>query len=95
MHLVETDTSFFFEIFVATQKLLMVTHFNVSRTFRVYDEGFNEFQLSAMFHIEANHLIYTANQMTGFYMKHSTRLKYVKEKQVRTSRPSDMNAQMN
>lgn len=69
----------------------MVTHFNVSRTFSgVYDERFNKFQLSAVFHIEANHLICTANNM-----KHSTRLKYVKEKQVRTSRPSDMNAQIN
>ena len=30
------------------------------------------FQPSVVFHIEANHLIWDANQTTGFYMKYNT-----------------------
>ena len=36
----------------------------------------NQFQLSVAFHIETNHLIWTANQITGFYMKCNIRLKW-------------------
>ena len=35
-------------------------------------------KLSVTFHIETNHLIYTPNQMTGFYMKCKIWLKCVK-----------------
>ena len=34
-------------------------------------------QSSAAFHIETSHLIYTENQMTGFYMKYNSGLKRV------------------
>ena len=36
---------------------------------------FNPFHLSVAFHIETSHLICSANQMIGFYMKCNTRLK--------------------
>ena len=39
---------------------------------------FRQFQSSAAFHIETNHLICTADQMTGFYLKYNTGLKLVK-----------------
>ena len=39
---------------------------------------FNPFQPSASFHIETSYLVCSANQMTGFYMKRNTRLKWVK-----------------
>ena len=38
---------------------------------------FNLSQPSAAFHIETRHLIYTANQMTGLYMKCNSGLKWV------------------
>ena len=38
---------------------------------------FNPFQPSVGFHIETNHLICSSNQITGFYMKFNTRLKWV------------------
>ena len=38
---------------------------------------FNPFQPSATFDIETSDLICSANQMTGFYIKCSTRLKWV------------------
>ena len=41
---------------------------------------FNQFQPSDAFHIENSHLIFTANQMTGFYMKCNTGLKWVNKK---------------
>ena len=37
----------------------------------------NPFQPCVALHIETNHLIWTANQMTGFYMKGNTGLKLV------------------
>ena len=37
----------------------------------------NLFQPSVAFHIATNHLICTANPMTGFYVKRSTELKWV------------------
>ena len=37
----------------------------------------NSFQPSNAFHIEISHLICHANQMTGFYMKCNTCLKWV------------------
>ena len=40
------------------------------------------FQSSAAFHIEPSHLICSANQMTGFYMKCNTGLKWVKRRLV-------------
>ena len=42
----------------------------------------NPFQLSDVSHIETSHLIYTANQMTGFYMKCNTDLRWVKKIKV-------------
>ena len=38
----------------------------------------NLFQSSVVFYIETSHLIYTTNQMTGFYLKSNTILKLVK-----------------
>ena len=38
---------------------------------------FNPSQPSAACHIEASNLIYTAHQMTGFYMKCNSGLKWV------------------
>ena len=38
---------------------------------------FNLPQSSVAFHIETGHLIYTANQMTGFYMKCNSGLEWV------------------
>ena len=40
--------------------------------------GVNPFQPSVAFHIETSHLICKAKQMTGFYMKCNTGLKWVK-----------------
>ena len=44
-----------------------------------YDSGkyLNPSQSSAAFHITTSHLIYTENQMTGFYMKYNSGLKWV------------------
>ena len=47
--------------------------FNSWEEMRLYS-----FQPSLAFYIETSHLIYTANQMTSFYMKCSTGLKWVK-----------------
>ena len=44
----------------------------------LYNILFNPFQPSVAFHIETSHLICCANQMTGFYMKRNTGLKWVK-----------------
>ena len=41
---------------------------------------FNPFQQIVTFHVETSHLICTANQMTGFYVKFNTRLKWGKLK---------------
>ena len=38
---------------------------------------FNPFHPSVAFHIETSHLICTANQMTGFYIKRNTGLKWI------------------
>ena len=38
---------------------------------------FNASQPSVAFHIETSYLIYTANQMTGFYMKRNSEMKWV------------------
>ena len=37
----------------------------------------NPFQPNTAFHIKTSHLICTANQMTGFYMKCNTGLKWL------------------
>ena len=37
---------------------------------------FNPFQPSVAFHIKTSHLIFNANQMTGFFMKWNTGLKW-------------------
>ena len=44
-----------------------------------HDRGkyFNPSQPSVAFHIETNHLIYIANQMTGLYMKCNSGLQWV------------------
>ena len=44
----------------------------------IYRIQINQFQPSVTFRIETSHLICTANQMTGFYMKCNTGLKWVK-----------------
>ena len=38
---------------------------------------FNPSQPSVAFHIETSRLVYTANQMAGFYMKCNKRMKWV------------------
>ena len=43
----------------------------------ICDEKFNPYQPSIAFHIETSHLICRTNQMTGFYMKCKTGLKWV------------------
>ena len=42
-----------------------------------YTHHLNPFQLSIAFHKETSHLIWTANQMTGFYIEYQTELKLV------------------
>ena len=39
--------------------------------------NFNPSQPGVAFHVETSHLIYTENQMTGFYMKYNSGLKWV------------------
>ena len=39
---------------------------------------FNSFQCSVAVHVDNSHLICTANQMTGFYKKYNTKLKWIK-----------------
>ena len=41
-------------------------------------KDFNPFQPSVMLHIETIHLISPENQLTGFFMKRNTGLKWVK-----------------
>ena len=48
-----------------------------------YSTLFNPFQPSVLFHVETSHLLCIAKQMTGFYMKCSTRLKWVNNKEYR------------
>ena len=43
----------------------------------IWKELFNPFQPSAAFHIEISHLFGSAKQMTGFYVKPNTGLKWV------------------
>ena len=43
---------------------------------------FTPFHFSIAFHIETSHLICKANQMTGFYMKYKTGLKWVYEMEM-------------
>ena len=42
-------------------------------------QNFNPFQPSVAFHLETSRLTCTTNQMTGFYMKYNTGLKWVNE----------------
>ena len=49
------------------------TSFKNVRFYRLIDQ----FQLSVAFHIETNHLLYWAKQMTGFYIKFRTPLKWI------------------
>ena len=44
--------------------------------------GVNLLQPSVAFHRESNHLIFIVNQMTGFYMKCNTWMKWVKPQQT-------------
>ena len=44
----------------------------------LWTQIFNSFQLSCTFHTETSYLISTSNQMTGFCIKCTTRLKQVK-----------------
>ena len=50
-------------------------------TSKEYLEGHevHSFQPNVALHKETSHLIYSANQMTGFYMKHNPGLKWVKK----------------
>ena len=53
---------------------------SVLHTQDVEDSGrtsFNSFQASVTFHVETIRLVWRANQMTGFYMKHNISLKWV------------------
>ena len=48
---------------------------------KFYPSGvFHPFQPTAAFHTESSHLIGSAKQMTGFYMKCNTGLKWVNPK---------------
>ena len=38
--------------------------------------AFNQFQLNVAFHIDISHLFCSAKQLTGFYMKRNTGLKW-------------------
>ena len=49
------------------------------------------FQPSFAFHIETSRLICTANQVTGFYMKCNTGLKWVKRRLFQCMVPKTMN----
>ena len=49
-----------------------------SQVAEIFPRTVNIFQPSIAFHIETSHLICSANQMTGFYMKCNTELKWVK-----------------
>ena len=42
------------------------------------NNNLNPFQPRVAFLIETSHLIYTANQMTGFYLEYDTGLKWIK-----------------
>ena len=42
-------------------------------------EHLNPFQPRVVFHKETSHLLCSAKQMTGFYMKLNARLKWVKD----------------
>ena len=44
----------------------------------MWKRSINSFQPSVALHIETSHLVCPANQMTGFYMKCNTGLKWVK-----------------
>ena len=48
----------------------------LGRSFKDRESKLNPFKPSVVFHIETSHLICTANQLTGFYMKSSTGLKW-------------------
>ena len=56
--------------------IYIVTYKNV-RQKRVNPIQVKTLQASVAFHIEPSHLICTANQMTGFYMKYDTGLKWI------------------
>ena len=51
------------------------TTFLIKRSKHDPRKYFNPAQPSATFHIETSHLIYTANQMAGFYMKCNSGMK--------------------
>ena len=63
-----------------TQKILATRRTSMcllwlQNLFKLY--RFNPFRPSVAFYIETSYLICTANQMTGFYMKRNTGLKWV------------------
>ena len=49
---------------------------------KVTNKDINPFQHSVAFHMETSHLFCSAKQMTGFYMKHNTGLKWANPFQV-------------
>ena len=71
--LISETKSYEWEMVLKTY-LILLLHVN-----RVLRKAVNHFQPSVAFHIDPSHLICVANQMTGFYMKCSTGLKWVKE----------------
>ena len=48
-----------------------------SKIYSTVDLHFNPFQPSVVFDIETSHLICSANQIAGFYIKCNTALKWV------------------
>ena len=47
----------------------------------------NPFQPNVLFHIETSHLFCRLKQMTGFYMKRNTGLKYVNFEHIQQIKP--------
>ena len=64
-------------IFEQVNKLSIKTMVLTFLKYDMYINAHNPFQLSITFHIENSHLIYSANQMAGFYIKCNTKLKWV------------------
>ena len=69
-------------MFKCNNKVIKTLHFShqltLSKGNAFFLWSFNPFQPSVVFHIETSHLICTANQITGFYVKCNPGLKWVK-----------------
>ena len=66
----------YYSIFVVFYLYVAITSHSMYSTGYL---GLNPFQTSVAFHIETSHFFCSAKQMTGFYMKHNTRLKWTNQ----------------